>query len=57
MGIPFGCNPQVIFFHFFAVMTQSFFSLKHLPTGYLVNATPTVFVESFYNFAGVFVKI
>ena len=37
MGIPFGCNPQIRFCHFFCCS-----DLKHLNTGYLVNATPTV---------------
>ena len=44
-------------YFFFAVRTSSFLGLKHLNTGYLVNATPIFLAGSFWNFAGVFLKV
>ena len=39
----FGCNIQINFCYFF----RSLWGLKHLNTGYLVSATPTVLTGSF----------
>ena len=40
MCMTFGYNPQINYCHFFHVLKLVFFGLKHLDTGYLVNATP-----------------
>ena len=58
MCMNFGCNPQINFYHFFCsvdlvifglkAFRLSFSGLKHLDTGYLVNATPpTVYPDIF----------
>ena len=45
MGMRFGCDPQIIFSHFFRNLNLVIFC-----------ATPTILAGSFLNFAGVFVK-
>ena len=47
-SVTFSCNPQINFITFFTAQTWSFWGLKHLDTGYLVNTTPpTVLAGSF----------
>ena len=54
----FSCNPQIIFVTISTVRTLSFWSLKHLDTGNLVNATPpTILPGYFINFVRYCVKV
>ena len=48
MCMTFGCNPQINFCYFIRSSDLIIMGIKHLDTGYLVNATPpTVLAGSF----------
>ena len=48
MCMTFGCNPQINFVFFIQFELRQFLDLKHLDTGYLVNATlSTALARSF----------
>ena len=64
--MPFCCNPQIIFCYFY-LSEFSHFGLKHIYTGYLVNATPLTVLVIFgfkhiftgylvYSFSWIFLK-
>ena len=58
MCMTFGCNPQIIFCYFIRNSDLIILGIKHLDTGYLVNATrPTILARSFLKLCRCFVNL